>query len=190
MRHHPTETPMPHHVTETLMRHHVTEAPMRHILTETPMVHHVTETPMRHHVSASPPIHWQAPHIAISVVSPVPKINQATGRKVIKRGKTCIITDSPYKTALEDKGKRVTCPQPNSSSSKKRGLPKADKTSKKNKKKKEDSSTTPCLCGSELYSNSRRGESWVPCGECGQWTHREYAGYELGGFMCEICVDD
>ena len=30
----------------------------------------------------------------------------------------------------------------------------------------------------------------VQCGECGQWAHREYAGYERGGFMCEICVDD
>ena len=63
----------------------------------------------------------------------------------------------------------------------------ADKTSKK---KKEDSGTTPCLYCSDLYSNSRRGESWVQCGECGQWAHRECAGCECGGFMCEICVDD
>ena len=141
-------------------------------------------------MSASLQTHRQAPHTAISIVSPVPKINQATLRKVTQRGKTCIITDSPHKTALEDKGKLVTCPQPSSSSSTKGGLPKADKTSKKNEKKKEDSDTTSCLCYSELYSNSRRGESWVQCGECGQWAHREYAGYERGGFMCEICVDD
>ena len=85
-------------------------------------------------MSASSPTHQQAPHIAISVGSPVPKINQATVRKATKRGKTCIITDSPYKTALEAKGKLVTCPQPSSSSSKKGGHPKADKTSKTNKK--------------------------------------------------------
>ena len=30
----------------------------------------------------------------------------------------------------------------------------------------------------------------MQCGECGQWAHRECAGYERGGFMCEICVDD
>ena len=72
----------------------------------------------RHTVmSASPPTHRQAPHIAISVVSPVPKINQATVRKATQRGKTCIITGSPYKTPLEAKGKLVTCPQPSSSSS-------------------------------------------------------------------------
>ena len=84
-------------------------------------------------------------------------------RKATKRGKTCIITGSPYTTALEAKGKMVTCPQPSSSSSKKRGHPKANKTSKKNKKTKEDSGTTPCLNCSELYSSNKRGKSSVQC---------------------------
>ena len=184
MRHHVTETPMRHHVTEKPKRHHVTETPMRHHVTETPMRHHVTETPMRYHVIETPSCLRRHRHTGRRRTLQC-RLLSTTIQKATKIGKTCIITGSPYKTALEAKGKLVTCPQQSSISSKKRGLPKADKTSKKNNTKKEGSGTAPCPYCSELYSNS-----WEQCGECGQWAHRESAGYECGGFTCEICVDD
>ena len=55
---------------------------------------------------------------------------------------------------------------------------------------KESIDATRCLCCSDLYSISCKCESWMYCGECGQWTHRACAGYERGGFMCEISAKD
>ena len=109
-------------------------------------------------------------------------------RKATKRGKTCIGTSSRYKTALplEAKCNLVTCPQLRSCSSKKRGHSKADKTLKKNKKRK--------------TASLRLVRDYIPAGEeakagcnVGVWpvsTPCECAGYERGGFMCEICFDE
>ena len=107
-------------------------------------------------------------------------------RKATKRRKTCISTGSRYKT----KCNLITCPQQRSCSSKKRGLPKADKTSKKNKRMK-----TAAL---RLVYTVR---NYIPAGEEAKAGFNvgvlpvsipcECAGYdERGGFMCEICVDD
>ena len=37
-----------------------------------------------------------------------------------------------------------------------------------------------------LYSNSRTCKSWMYCGECGQWIHHAYAGYERGGLCARF----
>ena len=50
---------------------------------------------------------------------------------------------------------------------------------------------THCLYCSEMSSDSRKGEIWVHGDEYVQWTHKECAGHDRGGwFTCDFCDDD
>lgn len=122
------------------------------------------------------------------------------------RGKTAVITESPYKRELETKIKEKVLPK----SSKKTEVVKRKvdfgrnfkQTTIKKKTKKlkisatedsnSDSSITSdanCLYCDELYSSSTEG--WIQCVECGKWAHEGCAGIDPDDddspFTCEIC---
>ncbi|KAJ2937188.1 hypothetical protein O0L34_g19062 [Tuta absoluta] len=133
---------------------------------------------------------------AFHLVSPkqlmsYPRMTQKRKRQVRRRGKTAIITDSPYKTELEERQK----------SKKPKAQPKKlKKTNKKTKKpaktiveseSESDSHDTECLYCQGLYSESNEG--WITCQACGKWAHCGCAGVEDNDdeavHICPNCED-
>ena len=46
------------------------------------------------------------------------------------------------------------------------------KSAKRQKDTEEE--TCQCLVSDEQFGNSRSGEKWVSCTDCGKWTHDDY----------------
>lgn len=134
-------------------------------------------------------------------IMPIPKVSANTKRVTRKRGKTAILTSTPYKEELEEsllekssrsvKVKKV-----------KRNLKQIDgpkKTSVKEKKTKErenrltksssEEEDAACLYCKNFYSKSTEG--WVACSLCHQWAHNSCAGIDSDDdetvFSCEHC---
>lgn len=137
---------------------------------------------------------------------PVPKIDQKTKRSSRKKGKTAILTSTPYKEELEqslqEKKKEKTPKQ----KAIKRKIDSEDKKhkestksikKKKGKKEWDDSSGSEeqedgdaeCLYCEELYSKSCEG--WIACSTCLRWAHNSCAGMDDEEddivFVCELC---
>ena len=129
-------------------------------------------------------------------------------RKSANRGKTPIITSSPYKDELQNK----------QAAANKGALPKAPKgkfkvadgLKGKNKRKGPSSATcsgvgtvgwrkearptgdedVPCLYCHEMFSASLSRERWVKCSVCDDWAHVECAGVgNANNFICKLCDD-
>ncbi|XP_047139751.1 uncharacterized protein LOC124815277 [Hydra vulgaris] len=99
---------------------------------------------------------------------PIPK--QAQRKRISKqRGKTAILTSSPYKRSLMEANEK--------------------KNPKKNKSVKKSNEDTPCLYCEDLSSST---ESWVSCTECHRWAHYSCAGIDERNkkpyFLCELCT--
>ncbi|XP_037977944.1 MFS-type transporter clz9 isoform X2 [Plutella xylostella] len=101
-------------------------------------------------------------------------------RKNYRRGKTVVLTSTPYKNELEEREqlKRTKkCSNPND--------PKLKKNSKKQKTEKarsnvenvdEDTTCIYCLDANHTYLKSSEG--WVACQLCGRWAHTACAGVD------------
>jgi transposase-like protein len=136
-------------------------------------------------------------------IIPIPKVSGNTKRVSRKRGKTAILTDSPYKNTLEE----AAAKKMKSMSKGKKKLFSLEKTAKKATKKsvqkkrkrtaKEDSddssngdsSDCECLYCQHLYSNSTEG--WISCSVCHKWAHNSCAGTESEDdeaiHVCKFC---
>lgn len=115
-------------------------------------------------------------------------------RKNIRRGKTVILTSSPYKNDLQnqkDKAKQKCV--------KKNLFPKKNKTATKTKKRKtekkklsDENDDECCLYCGEPYSTSNEG--WVQCRVCDKWAHCSCAGEDDSDkvlyHICDICKQD
>lgn len=122
-------------------------------------------------------------------ILPIPKSNKTTARISKRRGKTAILTESPYKNELLAANICAT-PKPV-----KRSLSfcskKKTKTTKKNlsKKTKKYKNDEKCLYCNELYSTSVEG--WIQCMLCKKWAHCLCAGIEETDYVtiltCEFC---
>lgn len=115
-----------------------------------------------------------------------------TSRTIRKRGKTAIITSSPYKKELEETTKRKKLAEKNKQIKKEMKVIKkpekkcAAKTKRVHKKKKitqsskensdSDIENTPCLYCSGRYLDSNEG--WAACSVCFKWAHCSCAGIE------------
>lgn len=113
-------------------------------------------------------------------IMPVPKISMGRKRKTDhRRGKTAVITSSPYKNELINSSKNKT-PKLN--------LNQPPKAIKQKPKTINDNICLYCL---EEYGASRMDEGWVQCMGCKGWAHEGCTGYdseELDDFLCMGCV--
>lgn len=111
----------------------------------------------------------------------IPTVEQRNQtRKNYRRGKTVVLTSTPYKIELEEREqlKRTKkCSNPND--------PKLKKNSKKQKTQKapsgventdEDTMCLYCLDVNHTYLKSSEG--WVACQLCGRWAHTACAGVD------------
>lgn len=145
--------------------------------------------------------------ISPKIIMPFPKTT-ATKRKNVRRGKTAVITSSPYRKELEEK--------PNASKTNKvkknlnleiktkkktiKGKAQKSETKRINTKKRnrkdstsdEENQDTECFYCSHLYSESNEG--WVQCPICSLWAHCSCAGVDDDDaetkFVCENCSID
>ena len=96
-----------------------------------------------------------------------------TNQRGKKRGRSMILTDTPVKNALEaEAAKRKTKVKGPTSRKVARTLaPKKQvKAAKRPKATEEDA--CQCLVCDEPFGNSRPGEKWVSCTDCGKWPTR------------------
>lgn len=124
----------------------------------------------------------------------IPHATRAKSTRNIRRGKTAVITDSPYKIELEStknmKGNEL----------KKKTVRKLfDKPQKKKRKCNTSSSkvidsndqyaTDECIYCTEPYNTgSKSGEKWARCIGCAKWCHELCGGVEdWTSFICDFC---
>lgn len=135
---------------------------------------------------------------------PVPHVDRTNTKRTTRRkGKTTILTSSPYKSELEEiqaKNKRCETVKTNRKTVKRiigdeksqLNVPKKQKLSKiKDRESDSDSevSDAECLYCSDLYSTSTEG--WICCLSCRRWAHSLCAGMDdeddEAVFCCELC---
>ena len=107
-----------------------------------------------------------------------------TSQRGKKRGRSMILTDTPVKNALEaEAAKRKTKVKGPTSRKVARTLaPKKQvKAAKRPKATEEDA--CQCLVCDEPFGNSRPGEKWVSCTDCGKWAHEDCTS----GDLCYVC---
>ncbi|KAL5236899.1 hypothetical protein ACI65C_004309 [Semiaphis heraclei] len=129
-------------------------------------------------------------------VMPIPQRsneeNSIPKRKSLNRGKTVVLTSSPYKNELETKQK-MSEPEVKRKLFKKKSN---KSTTNKNKKKRVKLSTnndddiyTECLYCGHTYAESNEG--WICCQICEKWAHLSCSGKdneENTSFICENCL--
>lgn len=134
-----------------------------------------------------------------------------------RRGKTVVLTSSPYKMELESLLKEIkNKPKQVKKETRKRNLFQDETVPEKNQGKKntirkknpgkkvcygkrksedtsdeEDENCSECACiyCNDLYSNSKDREGWIQCLECRGWAHENCSGAEEldNYFVCDYC---
>lgn len=116
-----------------------------------------------------------------SNILPIPKASRQK-RVTRKRGKTAIITSSPYKAELEQ-----SKPKPKKNANK---VMKKKKTGKNSKENCADDEDVECLYCGEWYSQSEEG--WISCRACKRWAHCSCAGEDDNDdeslHICSFCA--
>lgn len=144
------------------------------------------------------------PCLSPEVALPIPKIQQTIKRANRKRGKTAILTSTPYKEELEEAAakkvpkkkkegvKRNIANESQISSiakkkrnpSKKLSINKVDSDSSS-----DENSDVECLYCNEYWSKSVEG--WIACSACHKWAHNACAGIDSDDdecvLVCEHC---
>ena len=71
---------------------------------------------------------------------------------------------------------------------KKKKKPKTSKVPHSVKTNPEEPENSPCLYCSGLFNQSKPGDNWIKCDECGEWCHENCASLENGEkFVCDLC---
>lgn len=146
---------------------------------------------------------------------PLP-LTKKSFRVTKKRGKTAIITSSPYKQELEVNAQRKKDAeqkklekietkkrrdelnkQKNTTKAHNKNSKKNNRTAKTGKRRRvsssgdesEEGGDTPCMYCEEIYSVSIEG--WISCSLCGRWSHNSCAGIDDDDdeaiHVCEFC---
>lgn len=135
----------------------------------------------------------------------IPKEVRTKERKLRRRGKTAILTASPYKNDLineinkRQKVNKTTDKKETDNKKAQKQKPEKKKAEKKNitKRRKKESDTDssgdeendcPCIYCGYLYSESTEG--WVICSVCHGWAHNSCAGVDEDdedAHICELC---
>lgn len=136
--------------------------------------------------------------VSPTAITAVPKVNQSKKRVSRKRGKTVILTSSPYKTELEVAQEK--CKSTNTKSGKRKIMDgqidshkikksKVKKTKKAESDSEDENSDAECLYCGDFYSSSTEG--WINCSGCHKWAHNSCAGIEEEDdeaiLICEHC---
>lgn len=134
--------------------------------------------------------------IAPTDVCPVPKGKRRESNR--RRGKSVVLTSTPYKEELEanqstkvnDVKKKVSFGgNKMKKTTIKKTVPPRDSSTET--ESDEDDEDPPCAKCHRLYSKSKGNEGWVQCRLCKKWFHESCTGLsddELGRFLCSSCV--
>lgn len=130
-------------------------------------------------------------------ILPIPSVEQTNQtRKNYRRGKTVLLTSSPYKNELEEREqlKRTKkCSHSDDPRLKKnmKKTKKSQKTRSGGENAKEDALCIYCLDENHTYLKS--SERWVACERCGQWAHTACAGVDDADLeethTCSFCLN-
>lgn len=141
-----------------------------------------------------------------TAIIPIPQTNQNIKRISRKKGKTVVLTSTPYKEELEQSLKTKNKKTPRQVAVKRKideddqgGSKKTkDKGIKKTKVARQDDSDdsetsngsdAECLYCGDLYSTSSEG--WIACATCLRWAHNSCAGLDdeddEATLICEFC---
>ncbi|KAJ8966145.1 hypothetical protein NQ317_011510 [Molorchus minor] len=147
------------------------------------------------------------PALSPEIAMPVPKLKTGFKRVQRKRGKTTILTESPYKAELTEaieKAKKKDAQKEkvkkNLSGQKQKNVTQLVTKRKKQKiaaKEVESSSDESvdeddALCLYCNYQYSASTEGWVSCSQCKKWAHNSCAGIDSDDddsvLICELCT--
>ncbi|KAJ8975688.1 hypothetical protein NQ317_001790 [Molorchus minor] len=147
------------------------------------------------------------PALSPEIAMPVPKLKTGFNRVQRKRGKTTILTESPYKAELTEaieKAKKKDAQKEkvkkNLSGQKQKNVTQLVTKRKKQKiaaKEVESSSDESvdeddALCLYCNYQYSASTEGWVSCSQCKKWAHNSCAGIDSDDddsvLICELCT--
>ena len=139
----------------------------------------------------------------------IPQVEQTnTRRKGIKRGKTAILTSSPYLTELKadqrQKQRKVTgtariqlFPENKGKAgsgitgkgkAKNRGT--AKKTAQPSEAEVREEENPECIYCTSRFVHSKSGEQWIRCDACHKWAHEDCAALsDNEKFVCEFCME-
>lgn len=163
---------------------------------DNPEINKTTSTPQKSTFTVTSP----------QQIMPFP-VTRKSSRVVRKRGKTAIITSSPYKNELEETIKKKKLAEEEKQKKKairelKKTIKKSAGNKKKVAKKKKGSKHVPSIESSDsevenipcLFCNGcylESNEGWAACSACGKWAHCSCAGLddedEDATFTCEFC---
>lgn len=131
---------------------------------------------------------------------PVPHAKRLSQQPTRKRGKTVVLTESPYKTELEE---AIANQKQKKTQIVKRNLIGKTKTNKRKKLRNERSFSKSdddepsnnevelCLYCGESYYETRRTDGWMQCTACSKWAHEGCTGLndsDLFTFNCVRCI--
>ena len=134
-------------------------------------------------------------HFSPELVKPHPKAAPRKQRKNQTRRKAAILTDTPEKQALEKESQIKELKKRKNDA----GCRKKASTRKRNKIKRRiemefepDNTEVFCLVCQEAYSNSKPGEQWIQCMDCGNWSHFDCTGVSTNEnhYICDSCMSD
>ncbi|XP_072388730.1 uncharacterized protein [Diabrotica undecimpunctata] len=140
------------------------------------------------------------------IILPIPKVSQTSKRTTRKRGKTVILTSSPYKDELRNaenqrQGKADQTVKRNLLKNKK-GTVKPAKQQKTSTIQKKMPIPTPASSDSEeeaaedecLYCHDFSEEGWIRCRSCSKWAHNSCAGVDEDDddatHLCALCENN
>lgn len=137
---------------------------------------------------------------------PIPHAPRKVATVRRTRGKTAILTESPYRKELEEniaaktkpvkvqQVKRQIVPQKGSKSKKSAKSTRqniAEETRLDSKEEAEDCQDTICFYCKDTYSKTNRNDGWVKCiNRCNNWAHEGCTGWpeeDLDDFRCRDC---
>ena len=134
-------------------------------------------------------------------LQPIPNVTSVAKRPQRKRGKTTILTSTPYKVELETSVKeknikansvkrKITSVVKNPKKKAALKLTKKSSIEKNNKDSSSDEEEAICFYCEEFYSTSVEG--WISCCLCHKWAHNSCAGIDSDDdetvFRCEFCA--
>lgn len=113
-----------------------------------------------------------------SEILPIPSVQRTEKRKQYRRGKTAVITSTPYKNELENLKKPGKTSNPDDPRLKNNPKNK-QKTKPSAKKHKSNDEDAICLYCNDVNNNFlTSSEHWVGCQLCGRWAHNACAGVD------------
>lgn len=150
---------------------------------ESPCKSAILQSPLKH---VSRNLNSIFEHCCPAEVLSIPSVEVKAKRKNSRRGKTAILTSTPYKRELEDCKNNATLKE----NKKPKVAGKKKKTNGKDAPITTAEDDTDCLFCGENYLDSTEG--WIACQMCQKWSHNSCAGIEEDdpietGYTCDIC---